>query len=203
MLAGVDEGQDGAPEGGTKPDKPGDVEHRRWDETGEEGGPWHAGDASHLGCVHPKAREQARREDGPPAASAQQLRRTAQWLLGMQWSRDLHQPVPAEEGRDLTTQRGPDDDGDQREADHQHRVDPPAGNRDAADRKHKIARGERQRDSELLDEQQATDCEDQRHSAKVLDEGHALQARRISLAREALGSDGAYSEVTINRGGRR
>src|SRR6202035_6151317 len=102
-LSGVYRGQDGTPEGAAKPDDPANVDYRRWHQTANEGGARYAGDSGHLGRVNPQARKQAGREDGPPATSSQQLRRSLQRLLGVQRPRDLHQAAPAEEGGDLAT----------------------------------------------------------------------------------------------------
>src|SRR3982074_3195832 len=197
----MDESQDGPPEGSAKTDKSSDVDHGGWDQAGHKGGPRNAGHTGHLGRVHPQARKQTGREDGPPTPSAQQLRGSLQRLLGVQRPRDLHNAVPAEKGRDLATQHRAEDDGDQRQADHEYRIDPAACDGDAADREHDVARREGQRDPNLLHEQEASNRQDQRRPAKGLDEGHSLQARRISFAPRTFGSHGAYSEVTSNRGG--
>ena len=85
--------------------------------------------------MHAQPGDQASREHSPPAASLQDFGRTLQGLAGVQPPRHAHQPVKPHPSKNLTSQRRPRERG-HRSRGHEHgRVDPTAGDGNAADGK--------------------------------------------------------------------
>ena len=96
MLGLVDQSEDRAAKRRAQPDKGAHVDRGGRHQAGHKCQPRHPADACHLGCVHTKPGDQARREYRPPSASPQKARGALQRHAGMQRLRHSHQPVPAE-----------------------------------------------------------------------------------------------------------
>src|SRR5205823_1046353 len=198
--------EDGAAEGSAQPDEGAHVDSGGRHQPSEEGQAGHAAYPGHLRRVHPQTRDQARREDSPPAAPLQQPGHMLQRLARAKGLGHSHQTLPAEEGEDLPSRGRARQDGCDHRQDEDDRVHPSAGDGDASNGKHQVARGKRNRDPGFFNEHQGADHDDQHRPFQALDPADGIHSailrrrpyrRRSAAALEAAAQSQLVTDWVI------